>query len=245
MKNYKKIKNKSSVTVNPINSEYTCSGRDTTTYKMESLTANDKTSNENEGVSEMKENMRIGEDVTMDGTFELYLKLDRDTHNVNLTLKDADQRDLHHVTGKPLFNGTDKTLFVGDVAIEVKDNSRMTELLFEMADDGPYPLLMDGLEIRKATEQDLANAMSFQASLQDRIRNITPTELHTTISRFEDTYLASFDDAMREHRGEDDATLADYIIGAQGYPYWFDLFDSLDGVIETVMMFVKKFRDEQ
>ena len=235
----KEFENKTIVTVNDMHSESNLSEGDTIKYELDNTMINKK------GVSEMKENMRIGEDVAMEGTFELYLKLDRDTHNVDLTLKDETEMELHHVTGKPLFNGTDNTLLVGDIAIEVKDTFRMTELLFEMADDGPYPILMEGLELRKATEQELANAMSFQESLQDRIKNITPKDLHKTISRFEDFYLASFDDVMMEHRGADTVSLVDFILGECGGEYWFDLFDSLDGVIETVKMFVVKFKDEQ
>ena len=162
-----------------------------------------------------------------------------------MTIEAGDELVEYHITGKKmLFSGSNKTMIVGGTAFDFANLDCMYTFIYYAMANGFQRLPKEGLEVRPATEFDLKDAVSFQESLRSRIQEWTREDPYI-ISQFEDYYLCEFFDAIRFNRSltDDVDTLVSLAVGEMGYPEWFDLFDSIDQIFETMTILVKKVKD--
>lgn len=167
--------------------------------------------------------------------------------NVNPVVKvDETSTELSFVAGtRILFNPQKHVVIIGNKAIKYRDEHEMINQIVNYLINDPVTLRHTFFNVRTATADDMDGAVNFQKLLQERIPLVTVKDLYH-IKRLEDHYLMSFHDCMIWHRGITDADkMTEAVLAETGYPEWFDLFDSIDGVIETVTMFAKRFIKEK
>lgn len=143
---------------------------------------------------------------------------------------------------KFLFDVQRDMVIIGDISViySGKEYHLVDDILFGLAGD-IISLSNEIYSIRPATENDYADAVSFQTLLQRRIPQVSLMDLYK-IRRFEDYYLTDFHDCMLYRKDiADEEIMVGEIFAMMGYPSWFHLFDSDEGVVETVTMFVRKF----
>lgn len=167
--------------------------------------------------------------------------------NVNPKVKvDETSTEVSYVAEtRILFNPQKHVVIIGNTAIEYHDEHEMINQIVNYLNNYPITLRHTIFNVRTATADDMDGAVKFQKLLQERIPLVTLKDLYH-IKRLEDFYLMEFHDCMIWHRGITDADkMTEAVLAETGYPEWFDLFDSVDGVIETVTMFAKRFIEEK
>ncbi len=167
--------------------------------------------------------------------------------NVNPEVKvDETSTEISHVQGtRILFNSQKKLVIIGNTAIEYHRTFDMYEQLWFYLTSNPITLDHSMFNVRTVSADDIEGAVKFQRLLQERIPLVTLEDLYC-IKRLEDLYLSGLHDCMIWHRDITDLDkMTEAVLGEAGYPEWFDLFDSVDGVIETVTIFAKRFIEDK
>ena len=154
--------------------------------------------------------------------------------------------EISYVSGtRILFNPQKHVVIIGNTAIEYHRISDMHEQLWYYLIFNPITLDHSMFNVRTASADDIEGAVKFQRLLQERIPLVTLEDLYH-IKRLEDLYLIGLHDCMIWHRDITDLDkMTEAVLGEAGFPEWFELFDSIDGVIETVTMFAKRFIKEK
>ncbi len=146
-----------------------------------------------------------------------------------------------------LFNKQKHVVIIGIITIDYHQD------VYGMADNLSMGIASDSMllsnelyDVKSAHLDDFVGGVeSFQTLLQERIAKVTLEDLHS-VTRLEDVFLADFHDCMTWHTDiTDENELVETVSREMGYPRWFDLFDSMDGAIETMTMFAKKFIEER
>lgn len=168
--------------------------------------------------------------------------------NVNPEVKKNDEyTQVNFLKGKRiLFNAKKHLVIIGNIAIDYHQEG------FGMAENLIFGVFGDSMtvnnefyNVRTASVDDFENAVSFQMLLQNRVSAVTLHDLYS-INRLEDAFLSDFHDCMLWHKNvTDEKMMAEAVVRAMGYPRWFNLFDSKDGLIETLTMFAKRFIEEK
>lgn len=162
--------------------------------------------------------------------------------------KNDDFTQVIHLKGKRiLYNKQKNVVIIGIITIDYHQDvyGMADSLIMGIASDSM--LLSNALyDVRTAHIDDfIGGVASFQTLLQERIAKVTLEDLHS-VTRLEDVFLADFHDCMTWHTDlTDENEMVEAVSREMGYPRWFDLFDSMDGAIETMTMFAKKFIEEK
>ena len=161
--------------------------------------------------------------------------------------KNDEYTEVNFLKGKRiLFNAKKHLVIIGNISIDYHQEGPMMaeHLNFGVFGDS-ITVSNEFFDVRTASAEDFEGAISFQMLLQNRIPMVTLEELYS-IKRLEDVYLTDFHDYMKWHTDmTDEKEMAKAVICVMGCPRWFELFDSKDGIIETVTMFAKRFIEEK
>lgn len=158
-----------------------------------------------------------------------------------------------------LFDAVNNYLFIDDEVYPFKDAHHMYDYISKnMMNDYSNLHLPDefDFEYRIATDDELERAMPFEKLIKNRIQEITIEDLQN-IKQFEDYYLAAIYNMICLHKEEEDVdTLVklffldfedsiDFEDKAELDPNWIGYFETTESLIETVTMFVRKFKDQR
>lgn len=161
--------------------------------------------------------------------------------------KNDEYTEVNFLKGKRiLFNAKKHLVIIGNISIDYHQEGPMMaeHLNFGVFGDS-ITVSNEFFDVRTASAEDFEGAISFQMLLQNRIPMVTLEELYS-IKRLEDVYLSDFHDCMLWHKNvTDEKMMAEAVVCAMGYLRWFNLFDSKDGLIETLTMFAKRFIEEK